>query len=86
MQKSALHVASGQSPYVVQLCKVSTEDSGRHATVIAVPRAGDVPSPRWSAIKVVYGPQSGRTEGSKPHDAVREVEILRFLDHPNVSP
>jgi hypothetical protein len=86
MQKGALHVASGQSYYVVQLCKASTKDSGRHATVIAVPRAGDVPGPRWSAIKLIYGPKSGRTEGSKPHDAVREVEVLRSLDHPNVSP
>jgi hypothetical protein len=36
-------------------------------------------------VKVVHGPVGGRSNGSKPHDALQEARVLRRLDHPNVS-
>nr|XP_031860368.1 uncharacterized protein CI109_004256 [Kwoniella shandongensis]KAA5527440.1 hypothetical protein CI109_004256 [Kwoniella shandongensis] len=41
-------------------------------------------APGWRGIKVVHAPKSGKTRGSKPHDVVKEVIILRKISHPNV--
>ncbi|WVF67360.1 hypothetical protein IAT40_002115 [Kwoniella sp. CBS 6097] len=38
----------------------------------------------WTAVKVVYAPQDGRTAASKPHDVVKEVELLNKLHHQNI--
>jgi hypothetical protein len=55
---------------------------GRHGSVYALPAATEY---GWSALKVVHGPVGGRSNGSKPHDALQEVRVLGRLDHPNVS-
>lgn len=39
----------------------------------------------WQAVKIVSAPPNGRLKNILPHDVRKEVEILRRLDHSNVS-
>lgn len=39
----------------------------------------------WQAVKIVSAPPNGRLKSILPHDVRKEVEILRRLDHSNVS-
>ncbi|WWD03889.1 hypothetical protein V865_001945 [Kwoniella europaea PYCC6329] len=38
----------------------------------------------WKALKIVYAPRDGYVRGNKPHNILKEVELLRKIEHPNI--
>ncbi|WWC95115.1 hypothetical protein V866_001967 [Kwoniella sp. B9012] len=38
----------------------------------------------WKALKIVYAPRDGHVRGNEPHNILKEVELLRKIDHPNI--
>ncbi|OCF61532.1 CMGC/CDK protein kinase [Kwoniella mangroviensis CBS 10435] len=38
----------------------------------------------WKALKIVYAPRDGYIRGNEPHNVLKEVELLRKIDHPNI--
>ncbi|WRT69977.1 uncharacterized protein IL334_006970 [Kwoniella shivajii] len=40
----------------------------------------------WQVVKIVHAPRNGRANGNEPHDVLKEMKLLKTMNHPNIAP